>query len=209
MTKSVVSALVGIAIDKGYIKSLDQSIWDFFPKDKTAAMDNRKAAITLRHLMNHTSGLGIKDPELALLSVSGETVVQHLLDSPMLAAPGEAYAYLDGNAHLVSALLQQATKLTALEFARNNLFKPLGITNVDWAVDAEGVNFGGAGLAISAQDIARIGYLYLHDGLWNGQQIVSSEWVKQSTNDQLEPLQPHFWEGYSNFCCNHLWLLVQ
>ncbi len=202
LTKSVVSALVGIAIDKGYIKNLDQSIWDFFPKDKTAAMDDRKAAITLRHLMNHTSGLGIKDPELALLSVSGETVVQHLLDSPMLAAPGEAYAYLDGNAHLVSALLQQATELTALEFARNNLFKPLGITNVDWAVDAEGVNFGGAGLAISAQDIARIGYLYLHDGLWNGQQIVSSEWVKQSTNDQLEPLQPHFWEGYSNFWYN-------
>ncbi len=202
LTKSVLSALVGIAIDQGYIKSLDQSIWDFFPKDKTVAMDDRKAAITLRHLMNHTSGIGINDPELAPLVFKGETVVQHLLDSPMLAAPGEAYAYLDGNAHLVSALLQQATKLSALEFARKNLFKPLGITDVDWAVDTEGVNFGGAGLAISAQDIARIGYLYLHDGLWNGQQIVSSAWVKQSTKDQLEPLQPHFWEGYSNFWYN-------
>lgn len=202
LTKSVLSALVGIAIDQGYIKSLDQSIWDFFPKDKTTAMDDRKAAITLRHLMNHTSGLGINDPELAPLFFKGETVVQHLLDSPMLVAPGEAYAYLDGNAHLVSALLQKATKLSALEFARKNLFKPLGITDVDWAVDSEGVNFGGAGLAISAQDIARIGYLYLHDGLWNGQQIVSSAWVKQSTKDQLEPLQPHFWESYSNFWYN-------
>ncbi len=202
LTKSVVSALVGIAIDKGYIKSLDQSIWDYFPKDKTAAMDERKAAITLRNLLNHTSGLGIDDAEIAPLAIKDETVVQHILNSSMITAPGEAYKYLDANAHLVSAVLQQATKMSALEFARKNLFEQLGISDVDWAVDAEGVNFGGAGLAISAQDIARIGYLYLHDGVWDGAQVVSSAWVKQSLNDQLEPLQPHFWEGYSNFWYN-------
>lgn len=202
LTKSVLSALVGIAISRGEIQSLDQSIWDYFPADETAAMDERKTALTLRHLLNHTSGIGANDRDLTGLDVDGETVLQHILNAPAVAAPGTRYNYLDSNAHLVSALLQRATGMSALEFARKTLFTPLGITDVEWAADAEGVTYGAAGLIISTYDIARIGYLYLHDGSWNGQQIVPSEWVQQSTRDALEPLQPHFWEGYSNYWYN-------
>lgn len=199
-TKSILSILVGIAIDQKLIKNTDVSIWDFFPQKETANMDAQKATITLRHLLNHTSGLNIGSPTLTGVWDSGEeTYLQYLLDSPMETKPGSTYKYQDGNADLVSALLQKATGMTAYDFAQKNLFKPLGIKNVDWATDPEGTNWGGWGLALSGYDFAKIGYLMLHNGQWDGQQIVSSDWVRASINDQLEPLQPHFWEGYSNY----------
>ncbi|NLF75474.1 MAG: serine hydrolase [Chloroflexi bacterium] len=200
VTKSVLSTLVGIAIDQGYIDTADQSIWEFFSKEGTENMDEQKAAITLRNLLVHTSGLNIGLPTVSgVWDTGGKPYIQYVLDSPMAAAPGSEYLYQDGNADLVSALLQQATGMTAAEFAQKNLFGPLGITDTDWAVDPEGVNIGGWAFTISGYDLAKIGYLFLHGGEWDGQQIVSSAWVNASINDQLEPLQPHFWEGYSNY----------
>jgi CubicO group peptidase (beta-lactamase class C family) len=202
-TKSVLSTLVGIAVDQGYIESVDQSIWEFFSKEGTANMDEQKATITLRNLLTHTSGLSIGIPTATgVWDTGGKTYTQYVLDSPMETAPGSAYLYQDGNADLVSALLQQATGMTAAEFAEKNLFAPLGITDADWVADPEGVNWGGWGLALSGYDLAKIGYLFLHNGAWDGQQIVSSTWIETSINDQLEPLQPHFWEGYSNYWYN-------
>ncbi|HEX3054439.1 MAG TPA: serine hydrolase [Aggregatilineaceae bacterium] len=199
-TKGVVSTLVGIAIDQGYIKSTAQSIWDFFPKSETANMDDQKAAITLHHLLTHTSGLNIGIPTATgQWDTGGKTYTQYVLDSPMETAPGSTYKYQDGNADLVSEILQEATGMTAFDFAQQNLFGSLGITDAAWAADPEGVNWGGWGLAISGYDLAKLGYLFLHRGMWDGKQIVSSDWVTASINDQLEPLQPHFWEGYSNY----------
>lgn len=198
-TKTVLSTLIGIAIDQGYIENEDVSIWDFFSRDGIANMDDQKAAITLRHLLTHTSGLGIDETKVYSPDIGDRTKVQFLLDSPMVTRPGTTYAYSDGGAHLVSAILQQATGMSTLEFAQANLFKPLGITDVRWDTDAQGLNYGGSNFALSANDLAKIGYLFLHNGAWNGQQIVSQAWVETSIKDQLEPLQPHFWEGYSNF----------
>lgn len=166
-------------------------------------MDEQKAAITLRNLLTHTSGLSIGLPAATgVWDTGGKTYTQYVLDSPMETTPGSAYLYQDGNADLVSALLQEATGMTTSEFAERNLFAPLGITDTGWATDPEGVNWGGWGLAISGYDLAKLGYLFLHQGEWDGQQIVSSAWVDASINDQLEPLQPHFWEGYSNYWYN-------
>lgn len=198
-TKSVIGLLIGIAIDQGAIQSPDQSLWDFFPKADAANMDAEKEAITVRHLLNNTSGLSIGVPfSRGVWNTDGKPYIQFVLDSKMTNAPGTTYLYQTGNSDLLSAILQEATGMTTLAFAEQYLFGPLGITDAMWASDPEGVNWGGWKLALSGYDLAKIGYLMLHEGRWEDQQLVSAAWVKATIQDQIEPLQPHFWEGYSN-----------
>jgi CubicO group peptidase (beta-lactamase class C family) len=198
VTKSIVSTLIGIAIDQGHIESVDQSIWDFFPKESTANMDADKEAITLAHLLSLTPGM--RDSGIGAiyhLTADGQSWVQFALDQPMQSPPGEEFLYGDSNAHLVSAILQQATGMSAAEYARQNLFEPLGITNVTWWADPQGVNWGGDGVAWSAYDLAKLGYLYSHHGEWDGQQIVPSAWIETATSLIVEQTGLGASYGYS------------
>lgn len=183
VTKSFVSTLVGIAIDKGYMKSVNQSIWDFFPKDKTANMDARKEAITIENLLTQKSGLNITwDQDLNFYKMVDDNAnwVQLMLDKPMQSQPGTAYLDLDAHAHLLSALIQNASKMSTLDFANKYLFEPLGISDAKWLADPQGVNTGGDHLYMSPSSMAKLGYLYLHGGQWDGQQIVSAEWINNT-----------------------------
>ncbi len=177
VTKSFVSTLVGIAIDKGYIKSVKQSIWDFFPKDKTANMDARKEAITIEDLLTQRSGLLFDDLSIYKIADKNVTWVQFILDQPMVSEPGVNALLLDANAHLASAIIQISTKMSTADFAKKFLFEPLGITDVTWMADPQGVSQGGDHLYMSPASMAKLGYLYLHGGEWDGQQIVSSDWI--------------------------------
>ena len=125
MTQSFVATLVGIAIDKGYIKSVNQSIWDFFPKEKTANMDARKKTITVEDLLPQRSGLAVNDG-LDIYKITDKDLswVQYILDKPMQSEPGTAFGYFDANAHLASAIVQTATKTSSLAFAEQFLFAP-------------------------------------------------------------------------------------
>jgi len=184
VTKSFVSTLVSVAIKNGYIKDVKQSVWDFFPKDKTANMDARKEAMTIEDLLTQQSGLGITGiDDLALYKMTDKSTnwVQSILDTPMQNPPGTTYFYLDANAHLVSAIVQIATKMSTADFAAKFLFGPLGITDATWVADQQGVNQGGDHLFMSAVSMAKLGYLYLHNGLWDGQQILSADWVETAT----------------------------
>lgn len=202
-TKSIIGLLIGIAIDQGVIQSPDQSLWDFFPKADAANMDARKEAITVRHLLNNTSGLSVGVPFFrGVWNTDGKPYLQYVLDSKMSHDPGTTYLYQSGNSDLLSAILQETTGMTTLAFAQAYLFGPLGITDAIWATDPEGVNWGGGKLALSGYDLAKIGYLMLHEGRWEDQQIVSADWVQATIQDQIEPLQPLFWEGYSNLWYN-------
>lgn len=203
VTKSITATLVGIAIDQGYIESVDQSIWDFFPQENVANMDERKARITIAHLLTHTSGFDIsasQDIEMYELTAEDQSWVQYVLDMPVTPEPGLFYAYRDANAHLISAILQQATGMSTLEFAQRYLFGPLGITNVEWMSDPQGVYWGGDGLVLSPYDMAKIGYLYLHQGMWGDQRIVSEAWVTAAATENH--FQPHYWDGYGYFWYN-------
>ncbi len=198
VTQSFVSTLVGIAIDKGYIKSVNQSIWDFFPKEKTANMDTRKEAITIEDLLTQRSGLAVDD-DLNIYKITDKAVsqVQYILDKPMQSEPGIAFGYFDANAHLASAIVQIATQMSSLAFAEQFLFAPLGITDATWIADPQGVNQGGSHLFMSPASMAKLGYLYLHNGEWDGQQVVSSDWVSHATSN----MQPGIlvWDGYGDF----------
>jgi hypothetical protein len=112
--------------------------------------------------------------------------VQFALNMPVVQEPGTHFRYCSVNMHLLSAILQKATGLNALEFARQNLFGPLGIQDVYWPADPQGVTHGWGDLCLHPADMAKIGSLFLHDGQWQGQQIVSPEWVERALRGYMK-----------------------
>ena len=111
--------------------------------------------------------------------------VGYVLDKPMSAEPGSLFNYCSGCSHIMSAILQESTGMNTLEYAQSHLFEPLGITNYYWQMDGSGIPNGGWGLEMTPRDMAKLGYLYLNNGTWDGQQIVPSDWVQESTRAGL------------------------
>lgn len=189
-TKSITSALVGIAVDKGYIKSINQPVLDFFPEKTFANLDERKRAITLEHLLTMSSGLKCRDSYQYNWSGLGEMMkstdwAQYILDLPMAEAPGEWFEYCNGVSYLLSVIIQRATNMRTLDFARKYLFGPLGITDVKWRTNTQGVDIGFMGMRLTPHDMAKIGWLYLNKGSWDGRQIISAKWIEASTKEHI------------------------
>jgi CubicO group peptidase (beta-lactamase class C family) len=198
VTKSFTSALVGIAIDKGYIKSVDQPILDFFPDIRIKNLDERKNRITLKHLLTMTSGIKTEDSYLYGWKGLSEMVetddwAKYALDQPMAESPGKRFEYCNLCSHLLSVIVQKATKMSTLEFARKHLFGPLGITDVQWPTSPTGSTLGYAGIMLKPRDMARFGLLFLNKGRWNDKQIISEEWVEASTEKHVKAT---FTNGY-------------
>jgi CubicO group peptidase (beta-lactamase class C family) len=189
--KSLTSALVGIALDKGYLSSTDSPMLDFFPGRTYANHDRRKRSITLENLLAMTSGVSWSetaplDPDSSLMQMERSADwVQFYLDRPMAGSPGAPWTYDSGGAHMLSAIVQQRTGQTLAAFAQKSLFSPLGTSDVYWPADSRGISYGHRGVYMTARDMARIGYLYARAGEWNGRRIVSAQWVKDSTRRRV------------------------
>ena len=186
-TKSFVSALVGIAIDKGYIAAVSQPALGFFPDKNFEKTDSRKKAIKLEDLLTMSSGLGWVegDATYSQLYATSRDWVTFVLGLPMAAAPGKLFNYSSGNSHILSAIIQKKTGMNTYDFARKQLFDPLGIRNPTWDRDPSGIPIGGWGLKLTPRDMAKLGYLYLHEGVWEGKQIVPASWVRNSTRPHI------------------------
>ncbi|MFN8595795.1 MAG: serine hydrolase [Anaerolineae bacterium] len=182
VTKSFVATLIGIASDKGTLTGTDQHIVDFFPKYKFDHLNEQKRAMTLDDTLTMRTGLDWAegDPAYRDLFLSSDWV-KFMLDKPMVTAPGTQFNYCSGCSHLLSAIVQQTTKMDPHDFADQVLFKPLGISDVKWDTDTSGTPIGGWGLWLTPRDMAKLGYLYLRHGEWDGQQIVSARWVENAT----------------------------
>jgi len=194
-TKSVMSALIGIAIDKGYIKSVNQPVLDFFKMRDAKNLDANKKAMTLEHLLTMTTGLECRDSYLynyrgLRQMMASDDWVQFMIDLPMVEAPGTRFEYCNGASFLLSAILQEQTGMNALTFAEKHLFGPLGISEVIWPSNSQGITLGYGELLMRPQDMAKIGYLYLNDGLWDGKRIISSQWIKASTRKHIPATLP-------------------
>jgi CubicO group peptidase (beta-lactamase class C family) len=184
-TKSVVSALVGMAIEQGYIEGVDQTILDIFPGHTTANLDERKTAMTLEDVLTMSTGLKCEDSYLYRWRGMREMErsdnwVQFVLDLPMVAEPGSKFEYCNGASLLLSAAVQEKTGHSAFEFAKEHLFGPLGINDVTWPSNPQGITIGWSELHLQPRDMAKIGYLYLHEGQWDGQQVIPATWVQAS-----------------------------
>ena len=182
-TKAVTGTLIAIALRDGLLDSLDRRVLEFFPDRAIANLDDNKQAMTIRHLLNMTSGLDWKErlddtvPVTFLAMEQSPDWQQFILDQPMAQPPGMAFEYNSGNSHLLSAIINRLTGRSALDYAKAQLFGPLGITDVFWRRDPQGVSAGGAGLYLQPRDMAKIGYLYLRNGTWDGRQIVPPAWI--------------------------------
>ena len=188
VTKSITSVVVGIAIDKGYIKSIEQQVLDFFPDRTIANLDENKKRLNLENLLTMTTGFcrdfNEGEAQLSQMCLSGNWV-QFMLDLPLVIEPSGEFAYCSGGCQLLSAIITQTTGMTALDLAREYLFQPLGIHDVIWPADPQGNNTGWGDLFMHPRDLAKIGYLLLNKGRWEDKQIISSEWVKLSTHQQI------------------------
>lgn len=191
-TKGIVATLTGMAIQDGLIASRDVPVLDFFEGRQIASADAAKKAMTLGHLLDMTSGLHWIEP---LSDAAPETMLQlarardwqgFVLDRPMAQAPGAGFNYNSGNTHLLSAILAHKTGGSTLAYAQKRLFGPLGITDVRWRKDPQGIEMGGWGLYLHPRDMARIGYLYLRRGQWNGRQLLPAAWVEQVFNPVVD-----------------------
>jgi len=183
VTKSVMTTLIGIAVDQGKIQ-LDQPMLSFFPNRTIANLDDRKERITVRHLVSNRNGfasgcLGGDESTLVAMRAKPDWV-QAALDREVVREPGTGFCYDSPGMHLLSAILQEATGMTALDFAQKNLFEPLGIRQVSWRADPQGYTRGWGDLYLKPRDAAKIGYLWLNGGVWEGKRIVSAAWVEDS-----------------------------
>lgn len=184
-SKSVTSALIGIAIDKGYIPSVNEPISTYFPQILESGSEY-KSQITIWNLLTHTTGLNASDTANWNEWLASDNWVNYVLERPATSRPGTVFSYFTGNTHLLSAIIQQATGKTAYEFGEEYLFDPLDMDSVECSTDPQGISDGGNGFAMNVYDMAKFGELYLNNGNWNGEQIISEQWVKDSTTLQFD-----------------------
>jgi CubicO group peptidase (beta-lactamase class C family) len=226
VTKSFTSALVGIALGDHHLKSLDQTVGQLLAAHLPADADPRLAKVTVQQLLTMTSGLAgddlppAGDPDLTFRLYQSRDWVRHILGRKLVTTPGSTFAYSNAGSHLLSAIVADATGGSTLAFARAKLFGPLGIhaehafqpvgvafptpaqerayerAKVAWATDPQGYHGGFAGLQLPARHLAKLGYLYLNGGRWDGVQVVPAGYVRASTQPQSQPPPGAPFDGY-------------
>ena len=185
VTKSVTSALIGIALDKGLIKNLDQPIADFLPEYFPDPDKYHKKEITIRHALTMTSGLSPTDQTLNRWMASPDWFA-YSVDQPKDFPAGQKFSYNTGLTHLLSGVITKASGMSTKDFADKYLFTPLGIINYRWETDTRGYYGGGHLLYLTPRDMAKFGQLYLQHGMWNGTQVIPEKWVDESTRSQIQ-----------------------
>lgn len=183
VTKSIIGTLTAIELKDGLIDGTNHPVLDLFADKQVTNIDDNKKAMTVQTLLNMTSGIMWKEKNYT----PDETIMQmyhapdrtaFVLDQPMSDPPGTKFYYNSGNPYVLSAIITRKTGMNAWDYAKQKLFAPLGIFTESWGQpDAQNVTDGEARLSLEPRDMLKIGYLYLHDGMWDGQQIIPASWV--------------------------------
>jgi CubicO group peptidase (beta-lactamase class C family) len=180
VSKSWISALVGIAIEQGYIEGLDQPISEFYDEMLNGDSNASKRSITIGNLLSMQAGLETTSFYNYGAWVLSDDWVRFALQQPLRAPPGTRLTYSTGNTHLLSAILTQATGKSTLQFAREELGQPLGFHIAAWPTDPDGIYFGGNNMEMTPRQMLEFGELYLNKGRANGQQVIPESWVDLS-----------------------------
>ena len=194
-SKSFTSALVGIAIDQGHIASTDVRFYDLFNYGAYDNWEQRKAEMTLEDAL--TMRLGVEwdewslpytDPnnDLVFLENNNNNWVKALLDRPMDADPGTTFVYNTAATIAIGQALENATGIPLSDYADQHLFFPMQITTAEWARTPSGLPIGGSGLFLLARDMVKFGQLFIDDGAWQGQQLISPEWIADSVTRRVD-----------------------
>jgi CubicO group peptidase (beta-lactamase class C family) len=196
VTKSIVSTLLGISIDKGYINSTKQKVLDYFPELQIDNVNTEKQEMTIEDLLKMASGLDWDewtysyedDRNNAIKMYYSSNWVQFVLNRSIVYTPGMRFTYNSGVSHVLGAIVQKAVNVSLYQFAKENLFNPIGIfeNETSWDIATQNITNGGWGLKMTPRALARIGLLFDNNGIWNGNQIVSSNWVENATRSQIK-----------------------
>ena len=214
-SKSVTSALVGIAIDQGYIASVQIPFYDLFSYGSYANWDTRKSDMTLEDVLTMRLGIawdewsvpyGEPGNDLHELTSRHSDFAKALLDLPMESNPGTTYTYNTAASITLGQALENSVGVPMADFANTHLFLPMQITTAEWGRTPTGLPNGGSGLFLEPRDMAKFGQIFISDGKWNGQQIVSSDWVGRSTQrhvslswDRTSGYGYQWWRGNFSF----------
>ncbi len=206
LSKSFTSSAIGLLVEAGTI-NLDDGVISFFPEDLPPQISANLRALKVKDLLKMASGHK-EDPTNAPNIHESQNWIKTILEQEIEFEPGTHFVYNSGASFLLSAIVQKLTGQTLLEFLTPRLLEPLGVENATWASNVQGINFGGWGLNLTSEDIAKFGLLYLQKGVWNGQQILTKTWVDQATSNQIsngdKPTSD--WQqgyGYQFWQCRH------
>ena len=185
LSKSFTGTAIGLAVSEGLF-SVDDPIIKFFPGYLPATVSDNLAALKIRHLLSMTVGHG-KDSILLLeASAPGVPWEQTFLGLPVVFQPGSQFMYNSGASFMLSAIIKKITGMPAHEYLKPRLYDPLAITNTTWGANWEGINMGASHLRMPTEDIAKFGQLYLQNGVWNGKQVISKEWVAEASAKHID-----------------------
>jgi CubicO group peptidase (beta-lactamase class C family) len=193
-TKSFTSALIGVVFDKDLIQSVDQKMFDFFPKYSDILNSTpAKGDITLEHLLTMTSGLEWDDETTSYFDSANDTYqlfsandpIRYILSKDMIETPGAVYAYRNCNTNVLGEIVRKASDQALDSFSEKYLFSKLGIIDFEWQMLPNDVVFCSGDLRLRPRDMAKFGYLFLNGGIWKNEQIISQEWINISTSKHI------------------------
>ena len=196
-TKSYTSALVGIALDQGCLSSVDQKMMDFFPEFAGQIDNPRKEQITIRDLLQMRAGYPDEErtpPYLDILFFSGNWHwLPHIVDFPLVSDPGTEFNYSNLTSHLLGVIVARSVNQNLKSYGQENLFSPINAEVGDWSADADGYNFGALEIYVTARDMAKFGLLYLNHGVYEGNRVLSADWVRGSLQRYSENIKVGEW----------------
>jgi len=194
-TKSITSIVVGIVSDKGFISSEDDCIFDYLPDHSSLSTGGREK-IKIKHLLTMSGGLQWNEWDVSVSESNHDVIlfnqssdpVSYLLSKPLVTEPGTAFYYNGGGVDLLGQIVKNAAGEDIKAFSKTNLFSRLGITNYYWqTLSPSGITCCHGDIYITPRDMAKLGYLYLNDGVWDGIRIISSEWIRESVENHISP----------------------
>jgi CubicO group peptidase (beta-lactamase class C family) len=215
VTKSITCAVVGIALARGDLPSLDVTFAQYFPEYFQERQNIYKSEITLRDLLMMRSGLAwdeTKRQNILNLARSTDDQLGYIINLGINYPHGQTYLYSTADVHLISGIISRATGQSLAAYAQTHLFAPLGIDHYEWISDQRGYSVGGTELALSLSDMAKFGQLYLNMGTWEGQQIVPADWIAWTTQPQPDLTrygylwwinQPHYFDEAGYFALGY------
>ncbi len=184
LSKSFTGTAIGLAVHEGSL-TVDDPIIKFFPDMLPETISDNLASLKVRHLLSMSVGHA-KDSILILeASAPGVPWEKTFLAQPVVFRPGSQFMYNSGASFMLSSVVKRVTGKTAHEYLKPRLYQPLNIVNTTWGENFEGINMGASHLRMPTEDIAKFGQLYLQNGMWNGKQLISKEWVKEASSKQI------------------------
>jgi len=205
VSKSFLSAMTGIALRDGHLNNLNAKILDYFPEYIYPNIDPRKYNITIRNLLMMRMGIDT-DQNLYTQIVNSPNWIKTTIELPLIYDPGTTFCYNTFQTHILSAIITKASGMSTLDFAKKYLLDEMNINCTEWWQDPQGYYFGGNSMHFTPRDMARLGYLYMNNGMLNGKQIVPSDWVVESLSNYTN-FNNSTWGDLDKVNYGYLWWL--